>query len=281
MPEAMRLAGRPVADAVLTEVSAEVASMGKPPALVFVRVGEDPASASYVTSKERAARRTGIEAHTVVMPETATQAAVEGVLTGLSSDDAVDGILLQLPLPAGLDADAAIACISPLKDVDGLGTLSVGRLWNGTEGLFPCTALGLIRMLDHYGIGIEGREVVIVGRSALVGKPAAALFLRRNATVTVAHSRTRELGDVTRRADILVAAVGVPGLIRAAMVRPGAVVLDVGLTRVEGTIRGDVDPEVGGVASALTPMPGGTGLMTVAMLLANTVQAARARRGPG
>ena len=128
---------------------------------------------------------------------------------------------MQLPLPAGLDADSAIACISPVKDVDGLGTLNVGRLWNGQQGLFPCTALGLIRMLDHYGIGIEGREVVIVGRSALVGKPAAALFLRRNATVTVAHSRTHDLGEVTRRADILVAAVGVPGLIGAAMVRPG------------------------------------------------------------
>lgn len=274
---ATRLAGRPVADAVLERVSAGVARLARPPRLVFVRVGEDPASASYVRSKERSALKTGIDAATTVLPEGTSQAELERLLTGLSADDTVDGILLQLPVPDGLDATAAIACIAPDKDVDGLHPVNVGRLWNGEDGLFPCTALGLIELLDHHGIDISGREVVIVGRSQLVGKPAAALFLRRNATVTVAHSRTRDLGAVTRRADIVVAAVGVPGLIRADMVRNGAAVLDVGLTRVDGRIRGDVDDTVWQVAGALTPMPGGTGLMTVAMLLVNTLLAAQRR----
>src|SRR5690625_4212307 len=212
-PEAgpIRLAGKPVAAAVLDRVARGVARLARPPRLVFVRVGEDPASASYVRSKERAALKTGIDASTEVLPEETPQAELERLLSSLSEEPAVDGILLQLPLPAGLDATAAIACIAPERDVDGLHPGNVGRLWNGEDGLFPCTALGLIEMLDHYGIGIRGREVVIVGRSQLVGKPAAALFLRRDATVTVAHSKTADLAAVTRRADILVAAVGVPG----------------------------------------------------------------------
>lgn len=278
MAEALRLAGRPVADAVLAEVAAGAAAMTPPPALVFVRVGEDPASASYVRSKERSALKVGIDARTIPLPESTQQPELAATLRSLAADGTVDGILLQLPLPRGLDADAAVALIPAAKDVDGLGLANVGRLWSGMEGLFPCTALGLIRILDHYGLEIEGREVVIVGRSMLVGKPAAALFLARNATVTVAHSRTRDLAAVTRRADILVAAVGVPALIGPDMVKPGAVVLDVGLTRVEGAIVGDVAPAVAQTASALTPMPGGTGLMTVAMLLDNTLRAARARR---
>lgn len=274
---ALSLAGRPVADAVLERVSDGVSRLPRPPRLVFVRVGEDPASASYVRSKERSARKTGIEASTTVRPEGTSQAELEHLLRELSATDDIDGILLQLPLPAGLDAARAIACIAPDKDVDGLHPVNVGHLWNGDPGLFPCTALGLLELLDHYEVEISGREVTIVGRSQLVGKPAAALFLRRNATVTVAHSRTVDLAEVTRRADIIVAAVGVPGLIKPEMVRPGATVLDVGLTRVDGRIHGDVDPEVARVAVALTPMPGGTGLMTVAMLLVNTLLAARRR----
>lgn len=252
--------------------------MQKPPRLVFVRVGDDPASASYVRSKERAAARTGIDASTVVLGDSTGQAELEALLDGLSRDDDVDGILLQLPLPRGLEAAPAIARIHPDKDVDGLHPINVGRLWNGEEGLFPCTALGLVEILDHYGRDLSGAEAVIVGRSQLVGKPAAALFLRRNATVTVAHSRTADLQAVTGRADVLVAAVGVPGLIKSDMVKPGAFVLDVGLTRVDGRIAGDVDPGVREVAGGLTPMPGGTGLMTVAMLLVNTVAAATRKR---
>lgn len=270
--------GRPVADAVLARVTEAAARLSRPPRLVFVRVGEDPASASYVRSKERSALQTGIDASTTVLPESTSQEELEFLLRELSADDAVDGILLQLPLPAGLDSVPAIACIDPDKDVDGLHPSNVGRLWNGEEGLFPCTALGLIEILDHYGIGISGKEVVIVGRSQLVGKPAAALFLRRDATVTVAHSRTADLKSVTKRADILVAAVGVPGLISKDHVKPGAAVLDVGLTRVDGKIRGDVDPAAAETAGWLTPMPGGTGLLTVAMLLVNTVTAAARRR---
>ncbi len=278
MAEALVLKGAPVAARVVAEVADAVRAMPVPPKLVFVRVGDDPASVSYVKSKEKAAHEAGISAETRVMPAGTGQAELEGLLRQLSDDASVDGILLQLPLPDGLDSAAAIALIDPDKDVDGLTSVNVGRLWNGDEGLFPCTALGLVRILDHYGIGISGEEVVVVGRSALVGKPAAALFLRRNATVTVAHSRTADLGAVTRRAGILVAAVGSPGLIGPDMVRPGAAVLDVGLTRVDGRIRGDVDPGVSAVAGALTPMPGGTGLLTVAMLLQNTLAAARSRR---
>ncbi len=275
---AQLMKGRPVADAVLARVTAAAAQLERPPRLVFVRVGEDPASASYVRSKERSALQTGIDASTTVLPESTSQAELESLLRALSADDAVDGILLQLPLPAGLDSVSAIACIDPDKDVDGLHPSNVGRLWNGEEGLFPCTALGLIEILDHYGVEIRGREVVIVGRSQLVGKPAAALFLRRDATVTVAHSRTTDLKSVTARADIVVAAVGVPGLITKEHVRSGAAVLDVGLTRVDGRIRGDVAPDVAETAGWLTPMPGGTGLLTVAMLLVNTVDAAVRRR---
>src|SRR5690625_120033 len=275
---ALRLAGRPVADAVLGRVTDRVAALPRPPRLCFVRVGDDPASVSYVRSKEKAATRTGISADTTVLPDTVSQAELERLLLDLSADSAVDGILLQLPLPGTLDPVAALACIEPAEDVDGLHPVTVGRLWNGGDGLLPCTALGLVEMLDHYGIPVEGREAVIVGRSQLVGKPAAALFLRRNATVTLAHSRTADLASVCRRSDVVVAAVGVPGLITADMVKPGAAVLDVGLTRVDGRIRGDVDPAVAGVAGALTPMPGGTGLMTVAMLLHNTLLAAERRR---
>ncbi len=249
------------------------------PKLVFVRVGDDPASAYYVRSKQRLAKRAGIDSEVHALPATITQHRLEALIGRLNADPEIDGILLQLPLPADLDEAAVLERIDPAKDVDGLHVVNVGRLWSGHDGLFPATPQGLLRILDHYRIDIAGAHAVIVGRSNLVGKPAAALLLRRHATVSMAHSRTRNLAALTRHADILVAATGRPGIILPEMVKPGAAVLDVGISRVEGAIVGDVAPGVDGVAGYLTPMPGGTGLVTVAMVIRNTVQAAVSRRG--
>ena len=273
------LDGRAVSRALIDELGVELAALDYRPKLVFVRAGDDPASASYVRSKARLARRAGISSETVVLPPDSEQEALLAQIADLDADDDVDGILVQLPLYAHLDTASVLEAVPPEKDVDGFHPVNVGRLWSGEAGLFPATPSGLIRILDHYQLGIEGRHVVIVGRSNLVGKPAAALFLRRNGTVTVAHSRTRDLPALTRQADILVVAVGRPGFIAGDMVAPGAVVLDVGQSRVEGTWHGDVAPSVMGVAEAMTPTPGGTGPMTVAMVIRNTVTAARLRRG--
>jgi methylenetetrahydrofolate dehydrogenase (NADP+)/methenyltetrahydrofolate cyclohydrolase len=202
-------------------------------------------------------------------------------VAGLNDDPDVDGILVQLPLYDHLDPAPVLEAIDPTKDVDGFHPVNVGRLWSGQPGLVPATPSGLIRILDHYGIGIEGAGVLIIGRSNLVGKPAAALFLRRHATVTLAHSRTRDLADRSRRADVIVAAAGRPAMVGPDMVKAGAVLLDVGQSPVDGKLRGDVAPGAAEVAGAMTPTPGGTGPMTVAMVVANTVAAARARRGPG
>lgn len=272
------LSGRPVRDAVVARTRSRIEGLGRVPKLVFVRVGEDPASASYVRSKERLAGRAGVASETQVFPENTELPTLLDRIDELNEDPTVDGILVQLPLPQPLDARPVLERIRPDKDVDGFHPVNVGRLWSGGDGLFPATPLGLIEICDHYRVPIEGAEVVIVGRSNLVGKPAAALFLRRNATVTLAHSRSRDLPELVRRADIVVAAVGSPGLIGADMVKQGATVLDVGLTRVGDELRGDVAPEVAAVAGALTPMPGGTGLVTVAMVIRNTVEAAFARR---
>lgn len=274
---AERLDGKVVSAAVVERVKAEVASLAFQPKLVFVRVGEDPASAYYVRSKERMAERVGVTSVTHVLPEGTAEAEVLDLIASLNADDDVDGILVQLPIP-GLDADRVIDAIDPAKDVDGLHPVNVGRLWSGRDALVPATPLGVMALLDHYGVELEGREAVVVGRSNLVGKPLAALLLKRHATVTLAHSRTHDLGEVTRRADVLVAAVGRPRLITVDMVKPGAAVLDVGITREEEGIAGDVHPDVARTAGYLTPMPGGTGLMTVAMVIATTVTAARRRR---
>jgi methylenetetrahydrofolate dehydrogenase (NADP+)/methenyltetrahydrofolate cyclohydrolase len=188
-------------------------------------------------------------------------------------------VLVQLPLPGHLDSAPVLEAIDPAKDVDGFHPLNVGRLWSGGAALAPCTPLGLLAILDHHGLEVHGRHVVIVGRSHMVGKPAAALFLARHATVTLAHSRTRDLAGVVRAGDIVVAAVGRAGLITADMVKPGAIVLDVGMTRVDDRIVGDVAEDVWEVAGHMTPMPGGTGLVTVAMVLQNTLTAAERRRG--
>lgn len=272
------LSGGPVRDAIIAAALEELKDLAFTPKLVFIRVGEDPASASYVRSKSRLAAKAGVVSETVVLPEDVDEADLFDRIASLNADDDVDGILVQLPLPAQIDASKVLERIDPDKDVDGFHPVNVGRLWSGGDGLFPATPLGLVAICDHYEVSIEGAEVVIVGRSNLVGKPAAALFLRRNGTVTLAHSRTRDLAELTRRADILIAAVGSPGLIQADMVKPGAHVLDVGLTRVDGALQGDVAKDVQDVAGGVTPMPGGTGLVTVAMVIRNTVTAARRRR---
>ena len=274
---AERLDGRVASAALVEKLSLEIAELGFVPRLDFVRVGDDPASAYYVRSKERLATRVGMDSTTHLLPQGTSEEELLELVGLLNRDQTVDGILVQLPVH-GIDEKVVLDAIDPAKDVDGLHPTNVGRLWSGRDALVPATPLGVVALCDHYGIDPAGMEAVVVGRSNLVGKPLAALLLARNATVTLAHSRTRDLAAVTRRADILVSAVGQPRLIRGDMVKPGAVVFDVGLTREEGVIAGDVHPEVEEVAGWLTPMPGGTGLMTVAMVIANTVTAAKRRR---
>lgn len=273
------LAGPPVAAALLAEVQAQAAALPVVPNLVIVRVGEDPASVSYVRGKARKAAEVGLRSDVHALPEHTTAPDLLALIARLNADPDVHGILVQLPLPSHLNEDEVLLAIDPRKDVDGLHPMNVGRLWTGRPGLAPCTPAGIMRMLGHYGLPVAGQRVVIVGRSVLVGRPLAALMLNAHATVTVAHSRTRNLGDLTRQADLLVVAVGHAHLITPDMVRPGAVVIDVGINRVDGPdgagrLTGDVHPDVAGVAGALTPVPGGVGPMTVAQLLANTVLAA-------
>lgn len=275
------LDGRAVAAKLVDELRAEVAAMPQPPKLVFVQAGDDPASASYVKSKGRLAKRAGLRHETRVLEDTVTQGELMELIASLNSDSDVDGILVQLPLYGHLDPTPVLDAIDPDKDVDGFHPVNVGRLWSGRPFLVPATPAGLMRILEHYQLDVEGRDVVIVGRSNLVGKPAAAMFLARHATVTLAHSRTRNLAALCRRADMIVAAAGRPGMIVPAMVRAGAILLDVGQSPVDGALRGDVAPEVAEVAGAMTPTPGGTGPMTVAMVVANTVKAAAARQETG
>jgi len=275
---AVLMDGKAVSEEVVGALQVRVGELPFTPRLTFVRVGDDPASAYYVRSKERMARRVGVASETRVLPEGTSQAELLAIVAELNSDPEVDGLLVQLPAP-GVDEATVLAAIDPDKDVDGLHPLNVGRLWTGRPGLRPATPSGVIALADRYGVELEGARAVVVGRSNLVGKPLAAMLLERNATVTLAHSRTRDLAAVCRDADVLVAAVGRPGLVTADMVKPGAAVFDVGLSRVDGKVVGDVSPDVAAVAGWLTPMPGGTGLMTVAMVVANTVEAAVRRRG--
>lgn len=275
---AIKLDGREVSEAVRNRLASAISDLDFVPALHFVRVGENPASVSYVRGKERLAASLGVASHVHVLPEDASQAAVMNTVQDLNADADVDGILVQLPLPDHLDSAPVLQAIDPAKDVDGLHPINVGRLWAGQDGLFPCTPLGLIAILKYYNIAIESKNVVIIGRSNLVGKPAAALFLREHSTVTVAHSRTLDLASLCQKADILVSAVGSPAMITPDVVKAGATVLDVGLTRVNGAIQGDVHPDVWDKAGYLTPMPGGTGRMTTAMLMENTYRAALGRR---
>jgi methylenetetrahydrofolate dehydrogenase (NADP+)/methenyltetrahydrofolate cyclohydrolase len=253
-----------------------------------VLVGEDPASRVYVRNKGKAAREIGMDGETVEVRADVPQAELEALVRGLGADASVHGILVQLPLPAGLDAERVVRCIPPEKDVDGLHPVNVGELARGTPRFAPCTPAGVVELLARYDVPIAGRHVVIVGRSNLVGRPLAALLLlkgsRADATVTVAHSRSDDLAGICRRGDIVVAAVGRPKTVTADMVRPGAVVVDVGINRVDdpgsssgSRLVGDVDFEpVAEIASWITPVPGGVGPMTIAMLLANTVLAAEA-----
>lgn len=278
------LDGRATARAVRADVAvgaAALSAQGRAPGLTVVLVGDDPASQVYVRSKDKAATEAGFVVNTVRLAADVSQADVASVVEGLNADDAVDGILVQLPLPKGLDSDAVVDLIAPEKDVDGLTATNVARLSMGRPGLVPCTPAGCIEILDRCGIDLAGKDVVVIGRSQLVGKPFAQLALARNATVTICHSRTKDLAGHCRVADVIVAAVGVRELVQGDWVKEGAVVLDVGINRNdEGKLVGDVDyAAAASRASAITPVPGGIGPMTIAMLLANTLQASAARQG--
>ncbi|HXV71383.1 MAG TPA: bifunctional methylenetetrahydrofolate dehydrogenase/methenyltetrahydrofolate cyclohydrolase FolD [Acidimicrobiia bacterium] len=279
---ALLLDGKVVAAAVKAEVGASVAELDYTPGLATVLVGDDPASHTYVRGKRRDAHQVGIASIHHELPATTPQDELLELIDTLNADEDVDGILVQLPLPGDLNGETTVERIDPAKDVDGLHPFSLGKLVLGQPGLRPCTPSGVMRILDHYGIETEGARTVIVGRSFLVGRPLAMIMSERGAdsTVSVAHSRTKDLPAVTREADILVAAAGAPGLIGADHVRPGATVIDVGINRTDEGLVGDVDFEaVVDVAGAITPVPGGVGPMTRAMLLSNTLSAARSRRG--
>jgi len=279
------LDGKATAAAVRADVAAGVGALvaggGRQPGLTVVLVGEDPPSQVYVRSKDRAATEAGFRVETVRMAADSQQADVEATVRRLNGDDGVDGILVQLPLPKGLDADAVTELIDPAKDVDGLTKDNIARLVLGQDGLVPCTPAGCIEICDRHGISLSGKGVVVIGRSHLVGKPFAQLALARNATVTICHSRTRDLEAHCRAADVVVAAVGVTELVKGSWLKEGAVVLDVGINRGDdGKLRGDVEFETARQrASAITPVPGGVGPMTIAMLLANTLETSRRRQG--
>lgn len=259
----------------LTQRIAALAKQGTVPGLTVILVGDDPASQTYVRNKEKACARLGIRSQTLRLPAAASQQELEAAIVRANQDEAVHGILVQLPLPGHLDAEHALALICPEKDVDGFHEVNLGRLMRGTADVVACTPKGVMRMLDSAGIDPAGKNAVVVGRSLIVGKPMALLLLARDATVTVCHSHTRHLADITRQADLLVAAVGKPCMITADMVRDGAVVLDVGINRVDGKLCGDVDFDaVAQKASYISPVPGGVGKMTIAMLMENTVLAA-------
>jgi len=269
--------GKNVAAIVKAEVAAQISNLDRPPGLATVLVGDDPASEIYVRNKRRTAADLGIRSFHHSLAADSEQEQVEKLIDALNDDPAVDSILVQLPLPAHLDSAAIIERVDPSKDADGLHPHNLGLLVLDQPGPRPCTPAGALRLLDHYGIKTAGTRAVVVGRSFLVGRPLALMLSAKgaDATVTIAHSRTKNLVDLTREADILVAAVGVPGLVSAEHVRPGATVIDVGINRSGGRVVGDVDfVGVVEVAGALTPVPGGVGPMTVAMLMVNTLQAA-------
>ena len=286
---AERIDGKAVAASVRADVAKAVAALPGQPTLAVVLVGEDPASQVYVRSKIRMTEEVGMRSVHHRVSEDISQAELEGLITSLNEDDAVDGILLQLPLPGDLDSDAAIEKIDPAKDVDGLTEASAGRLVLGKPGLTPCTPTGCVILAKSaLGDNLSGKHVVVVGRSILVGKPAALLFLAENCTVTIAHSRTKDLPGLCRTADILVPAVGRPQMVEGDWVKPGACVIDVGINRIDAPEKGEGKTRLVGdadfascaeTAAHITPVPGGVGPMTIACLLRNTVLAACARRG--
>ncbi len=274
--------GKAVAARVRAEVAADVAAFtaedGHPPGLATILVGDDPASAVYVGGKQRTSAELGMVAVSETLPDTASRDDVAAVFERLNADPRVHAILLQLPLPGGLSETELTGLIDPAKDVDGLTPVSAGLLALGRPGLRPCTPIGVMELLASVDAALEGAEAVVIGRSNLFGKPMAQLLLAANATVTICHSRTADLAGVCSRADVLIAAVGRPRLVTPDFVKPGAIVIDVGINRLESGLVGDVDfDRVIDVASAITPVPGGVGPMTIAMLLRNTVQAARAQ----
>jgi methylenetetrahydrofolate dehydrogenase (NADP+)/methenyltetrahydrofolate cyclohydrolase len=271
--------GKAVAASSRTETAAAVKALlagGAPaPGLATILVGDDPASQVYVGAKHKACAEAGIHSIDHRLAADCSAAELAALIEALNVDPEVTGILLQLPLPAGLEASAFIDLIDPLKDVDGLSTASVGALWRSQPGLVPCTPAGVIELLAHTGVELEGASAVVVGRSELVGRPIAAMLLAENATVTICHSRSRDLEATCRSADVLIAACGRAQMIGAAHVKRGAVVIDVGITRTEDGLVGDVDYEaVAPIAAAITPVPGGVGPMTIARLLRNTLRAA-------
>ncbi len=263
-----------------SDVEALVAAGRRAPCLAVVLVGDDPASASYIKGKRRACKRVGMESVEHNLAAATSQAELLARIDALNRDDSVDGILVQLPLPQAIAPNEVASAIAPEKDVDGVGPLNAGRLLMGEPGLFPCTPLGILEILDRHGVSLEGAHAVVIGRSMIVGKPVSLLLQRRNATVTMCHSRTHDLAGLCRQADVVVSAVGMPRLVKADWVRPGAAVIDVGVTEVDGEIVGDVDTEgVQGVAALVTPHRRGVGPMTITMLLRNTLLAYRERCG--
>jgi len=272
------LSGAPVRDAILDSLQKRIASACSPHiALATVLVGDDAPSQKYVASKHRTAQQIGVQSVQVELPADCSQAELENEVARLAADDSVHGILVQMPLPAHLDAERVLALIPAVKDVDGLTSESMGRLMRGLDGHIGCTPLGVVRLLQYYGIATAGKHAVVVGRSTLVGLPLSVLLARKgiDCTVTLAHSRTSNLAEVCRAADIVISATGVARSISVDHVSRGATVIDVGISRTEAGIVGDIDADsVMGIASALTPMPGGTGIMTVACLMENTVNAA-------
>jgi methylenetetrahydrofolate dehydrogenase (NADP+) / methenyltetrahydrofolate cyclohydrolase len=273
--------GKEVAARLRAEVAARTATLSYRPGLAVVLVGDDPASAVYVRNKDRAANAAGIHASTIRLAAETSQAALLAEVKRLNEDDSVDGILVQLPLPKQIDPRAVIEAINPAKDVDGFHPVNVGRLADGLPTLAPCTPRGVMKLLEAAGTTVRGARALVLGRSSIVGKPMAALLLAADATVTVAHSRTRDLPAECRRAEILIAAVGRPEMVRGDFVADGATVIDVGINRLDdGKLVGDVAyNEVAEIAAAITPVPGGVGPMTIACLLENTLLAALARRG--
>ena len=274
----MIISGKELALSLKQEMAADVATFtekyGRVPHLVVILVGEDPGSVSYVTGKAKASEYVGIKNTTIRKPDTISEAELLGIIDELNADDSVDGILVQLPLPKHIDSDKVIAAISAEKDVDGFHPMNVANLWLKQPCTLPCTPKGIIKLLKRANVEIAGKDVVVIGRSNIVGLPVSKLLLNENATVTIAHSRTKDLAAVCREADILVAAVGRAKMVTAEFVKPGAAVIDVGINRTEdGKLVGDVDYEaVLPVAGAITPVPGGVGPMTITMLMRNTIE---------
>ena len=272
------LDGKVMSEKMRAEIAARTAGLkakGITPGLAVILVGNDPASEIYVRNKGKGCEETGMYSRTIRLPEATTQEELDREIEKLNADPAIHGILVQLPLPKHLDEQAALAKILPEKDVDGFHLINAGHMLTGTEGVIACTPRGALYMIKSTGIDLNGKEAVVIGRSNIVGKPMAMLLLRENCTVTMCHSRTKDLAAHTRRADILVAAVGKAGFVTADMVKDGAIVIDVGINRVDGKVCGDVDFEsVRQKAGWITPVPGGVGKMTITMLLDNTVEAA-------